>query len=145
MKNITYVIIALILLFTSCAGNDFSFDEEKQLLQAGSTYFGKIRIEDIDNYDAFYIKRKTGSKKVYSINLNDIPESFYVQTSSYDTIRDFKLKRNCKYEIRNMGVYDATTLKIVIYVDKNGFIKEVNDSTSERQYFCRVLDLELMK
>lgn len=132
MKNITYVIIALILLFTSCAGNDFSFDEEKQLLQAGSTYFGKIRIEDIDNYDAFYIKRKTGSKKVYSINLNYIPESFYVQTSSYDTIRDFKLKRNCKYEIHNMGVYDATTLKIVIYVDKNGFIKEVNDSTSER-------------
>lgn len=128
MKKITYLITALMLLFASCAGNDFSFDEEKQLFQAGSTYFGQIEINGIDNDDFFYIIRKTDSEKVYSINLNEIPESFYVQNFYDDTVRDFKLKRNSKYEIRNMGVFDATSLKIVIYVDENGLIKEVKDS-----------------
>lgn len=131
MKKTTYLIMALILLFASCAGNDFSFDEEKQLFQAGSTYFGLIYIIDIDNHDCYYIERKTGSEEVYSINLNNIPESFYVRDCSGYIIRDFKLKRNNKYEIRNSGVYDATSLKIVIYVDENGLIKQVYDSVSE--------------
>jgi len=132
MKKITYLIIALILLFASCAGNNFSFDEEKQLFQAGSTYFGLIYIMDKDNHDCYYLKLKTGSERVYSINLNDIPESFDVRTCSGYIIRNFKLNRNCKYEIRNGTVGDATALKIDIYVDKNGLIKEVNDSVSER-------------
>lgn len=120
-------------MFTSCAGNDFSFDEEKQLFQAESTYFGKIEINGIDNDDCFIIKRKNNGKKLYSINLNHIPESYYVQKDyDGDTIKDFKLKRNNNYEIINRGVGDATSLKIVIYVDENGFIKEVNDSTSGR-------------
>lgn len=131
MKKTTYLIMALILLFASCAGNDFSFDEEKQLFQAGSAYFGLIYIIDIDNHDCYYIERKTGSEEVYSINLNNIPESFYVRDCSGYIIRDFKLKRNNKYEIRNSGVYDATSLEIVIYVDENGLIKQVYDSVSE--------------
>ena len=130
MKKITYLITALILLFASCAGNDFSFDEEKQLFQAGSTYFGQIKINGIDNNDAFYIIRKTGSERVYSINLNKIPESFYVQNFYDDTVKDFKLKRNSKYEISNMGVFDATSIRMVIYVDENGLIKEVKESVS---------------
>ncbi|MBP1645518.1 MAG: hypothetical protein H6Q16_1093 [Bacteroidetes bacterium] len=128
MKKILYLITTLILLFASCAGNDFSFDEDKQLFQAGSTYFGQIEINGIDNDDFFYIIRKTDSEKVYSINLNEIPESFYVQNFYDDTVRDFKLKRNSKYKISNMGVFDATSIRMVIYVDENGVLKELHNA-----------------
>ena len=133
MEKITYLITVLMLLFVSCAGNDFSFDEEKQTFKAHSTYFGKIEINGIDNDDCFIIKRKNNGKKLYSINLNKIPESYYVQKDyDGDTIKDFKLKRNNNYEIINRGVYDAASLKIVVYIDENGLIKKVKDSVSGR-------------
>lgn len=128
MKKIIYLITTLILLFASCAGSDFSFDEESQKFVAHSTNFIHLYVKGIDNDDYFDIELKDSIREaVYVINLNEIPESFTVKDNSGYPIRDFKLKRNNRYKIENCSAYDTPCLKIVVYVNKDGILKELHN------------------
>lgn len=111
-------------MFTSCGGNDFSFNKEKQSFEATSTYFGIIAIKGIDNEDCYEINRKIGGRKIKSINLKQIPNDFYIICCGGDTIDGFKLKINSEYEIINGGVYDAPRHKIFIITDEKGLLYE---------------------
>ncbi|MBP7101928.1 MAG: hypothetical protein KBA86_01635 [Bacteroidales bacterium] len=123
MKKISYFII-LLCMFTSCGGNDFSFNKEQQSFEANSTYFGVIEIRGIDNEDCYVIDRKLGGRKIRSINLKQIPKDFYIISCDGDTIDGFKLKKNSEYEIINGGVYDAPRYKIFIITDEKGMLYE---------------------
>jgi len=123
MKKIAYFII-LLFIFSSCGGNDFSFNEEKQSFEATSTYFGIIEIKGIDNEDCYKIDLKLEGRKIKSINLKQIPKDFYIICCNGDTIDSFKLKINSEYKIINGGVYDTPRRKIIIFTDEKGLLYE---------------------
>mgnify|MGYP006987147322 CR=1 FL=1 len=115
----------LILLVTSCGGNEFSFNQENQSFKAKSTYFGHIEVQGIDNNDCYIIKRKSKGKKAKSMILNQIPKDYYIiSCSNTDTIECFKMKINSEYEIINRGIYNAAPEKIIVITNENGFLRQ---------------------
>ena len=124
---ILLMVIVFAQMFGACEGK-FTFNEEKQVFEN----FYHLNISDECGHlnSVFRLEKKSKIKRVKSINLNEIPEGYYLTNSYGDTIlpNNFKLKENCEYEIMNQACYDCATIIINVLTDENGKIHQKKET-----------------
>ena len=122
LQNSAFGII-LILLFFSCSNSEFTFSEEKQVFENCSHLIITDNCSGYNKNTTLFLEEKPKAIIIArkSINLNQIPNGYFLTNGSGDIILpcDFKLKENCEYEITNL-VADRPSTTIIVSTDENG-------------------------
>lgn len=121
----TLVIIAAIL-FPSCAGNTFSFDEKKQEFVVDECYFGDLDIESITNNSYFQLRQNNNNKDIKKIKMNQLDNYFIMDYSNDSILKSIPFEKNSMYKISHSRDGDAARGTMIIMIDSNYLIHEID-------------------
>lgn len=135
---ILFINIIVVLILTSCYGNNQIYFDEKEsciVSQLGYPICAlTIIIYNDSCSDMWTIKSKTDKKDI-SISFKNIPDNYEIneekEQPEFFVKRKFKILPNCKYEIMNHSYGDAAVGIIYIYSDSIGNLYRYEDGKDE--------------
>lgn len=126
IRILIYIIAVISLLFSSCAGNTFSFDEEKQEFVVDECYFGDLDIESITNNSYFQLRQKNNNKDIKKIKLNQLDNYLIMDYSNDSILKSIPFEKNSMYKISHSRDGDAARGTMIIMIDSNYLIHEID-------------------
>lgn len=127
MKKYIYVIILTVaIVCSSCAGNTFSFNEERQEFVVDQYNFGYFYLDGIIENTSYKLIQKDENKKIKKMKLSRLDDYYIVTIPSHDTLKSLPLEKKSIYKISHTRNGDAAPGTMIIMVDSNYLIHKMD-------------------